>query len=57
MIDYDQNIDLIEKVIDNEQPQIALENMVLSLSKKGESKKNIYDFLFNYYTSLGFACN
>jgi hypothetical protein len=49
MINYEKNAVLIENAINEEHFELALENMVLDFSKKGESKKDIYEFLHNYY--------
>lgn len=49
MIDYEQNVELIKKAIIDEHPGTALENLVLDLSKNGESKKDIYQFFFDFY--------
>ena len=49
MIEYDQNMEVIEQAIKSEQPNLALENWVNNLSQNGETKRDIYQFLYNYF--------
>ncbi len=49
MIDYDQNTDLIRDSILAKNPHFAFEKLILSLSKNGNSKTEIYYSLEDFH--------
>jgi hypothetical protein len=48
MIEYNSNINLIEEAINDQISGLAFENLILSLSKNGSSKTEIYEFLSKF---------
>jgi len=48
VIDYPSNIKQIENAIQDSNPGLAFENLILSLSANGKSKTEIYAFLSRY---------
>ncbi len=53
MIDYEKSEAQIVTALKQDHPQQALVKLVLDFSKKGETKKDIYQLFFDYYTLRG----
>lgn len=52
MIHYEKNVEQIELALASKHPNAQLGTLVLDLSKSGESKKEIYQFFFDYHQTM-----